>query len=139
MTIRSNRRIVRRLTTATAVLAIATIAPAVCRAALVTIQFDRVKVTTTEGAGSDAGFLVYTVEPTGDGPYKTKNGDTAKKFFRRKADGTQPSQFNGFTNGGIIDNQFEFRYFGSVAAASGSILRHRRLRDQAGHARCGHN
>jgi hypothetical protein len=92
-------------------------------ASSVTIQFDTVKVTGKAGAGADTGFVIYSVEPIGNGPYKDKNGAAAIDFFKQKPDGSSPSFLNGFTGAGIFDNQFEFRYFGSIAAAKGSVLR----------------
>jgi len=89
----------------------------------VTILFDKVKVTARAGAGADAGFILYSAQPTGDGPYKTKNGAAAIDFFKQKPDQSMPMFLNGFTGAAIVANQFEFRYFGSVAADKGSILR----------------
>jgi hypothetical protein len=87
----------------------------------VTVQFDLVKVTASFDAGT--GFNIYTASPVGDGPYKTKDGAAPIAFFQRKPDGTMPSFINGFTGASIVNNFFQFRYFGSVAAAKGSILR----------------
>jgi hypothetical protein len=85
----------------------------------VTIQFDLVKVTTSMAGG----FLVYTASPVGDGPYKTKDGADPLEFFKQKPDGSDAMFLNGFTGASIVNNALEFRYFGSVAAAKGSILR----------------
>lgn len=90
-------------------------------AAQITIQFDLVKVTARAGAGADAGFTIYSAESIGSGPYLTKNGCCAIDFFKQSADARM--SLNGFATGGIVANQFDFRYFGSVAAASGSVLR----------------
>lgn len=92
-------------------------------AVAVTILFDLVKVTTAAGAGADAGFNLYSVKPIGDGPYKTKDGAAELVFFKQKPNGDMRTFLNGFTGAGIFANQFDLRYFGSVSAPKGSILR----------------
>jgi len=77
----------------------------------VTIEFDLVTVN-TNAAGN-----VRTAEPKGKGPYQTKNGMAAKEFWKLGM-----GFVNNFTSGPLLANDFTRRYFGSVAAASGSIL-----------------
>lgn len=100
--------------------------PSMSFAVSVTIQFDLVKVTTKAGAGADAGFNLYSVMPIGNDankPYQMKNGAAEINFFKQKPDGSMPMFLNGFTGAGVFANQFDLRYFGSVAAPKGSILR----------------
>jgi hypothetical protein len=121
---RNQRQCAARGPLATKMLLVALVvccAPARSFAGSVTILFDLVKVTTT--FDSATGFNLYTASPVGKGPYETKDGDTPIKFFQQKPNGAMPMFLNGFTGAGIVANQFDFRYFGSVAASKGSILR----------------
>src|SRR5690349_4976058 len=89
-------------------------------AGMVTISFDLVKVSAR--AGPVAGEVILSVEALGDGPFKTKNGAGPFDFLDIKPNGNRVP-LNNFTNGAIVANQFQPRYFGSVAAAKGAILR----------------
>src|SRR5262245_47939273 len=92
--------------------------PPQASAAMVTIEFDLVKVSAKKDNNGDT---ILSAMAIGDGPFKDLHGAGSKDFLKLKADGTR-EQLNGFTSGGIVANHFEDRYFGSVAAPSGSIL-----------------
>lgn len=86
----------------------------------ITIMFDKVKVTAAVGMGANAGYTVYSVQAIDDGPFKTRNGGGPFEFLRMNDTGRD--YLNGYTGATIVANQFDWRYFGSVAATKGSIF-----------------
>ena len=117
--VRNQRQRVLKAVAKVALVALISFPPNKSFAESVKIQFDLVKVTARAGAGADAGFNLYSATPVGDGPYKTMDGDTAIDFFKQKPNGDMPTFLNGFTGAGVFANQFDSRYFGSVAAEKG--------------------
>ncbi len=120
---RNQRQLVLKAAAKVALVALISFTSSKSFAESVKIQFDLVKVTARAGAGADAGFNIYSAMPVGDGPYKTMDGNAAIDFFKQKPNGDIPTFLDGFTGAGIFANQFDSRYFGSVAAPKGSILR----------------
>lgn len=121
--VKNQRHCVLNAAAKIALVVLVSYAPGKSFAESVKIQFDLVKVTARAGAGADAGFNLYSATPVGDGPYKTMDGDAAIDFFKQKPNGDMPTFLNGFTGAGVFANQFDSRYFGSVAAPKGSVLR----------------
>lgn len=106
----------------------AALLPAASRAANpqpVSILFDLVKVTGAAWAGQIGGVNIteaLSVQSIGAGPFQTTDGKGPLNFLNILANGDEDF-VTEFTGAGIVANQFNLRYFGSVAAAKGSILR----------------